>query len=229
MTTKPPNPGYSVLAAPPLAAKGMASAATAQVASRSISLAEPLVLDGLVPPAFVRAFHTDLRDNGTFGYGRVASSADESIKAWGLNICTDYRVLIPDRLRPCILLFKLVEDRLRELGLLTENWRFFRIGADARTEGQAGYIHLDHVQHNMLSVLYYVNSVWKPEWNGPTLFFSDDTPSGGLCHLHPPMAAVDYTPGRFAVFPSRMLHSATAPTDGNTGLRITLSFVVEVV
>ncbi len=221
---QPQNPPsyHSVLTSPG------APPGPATPARKRVSLTAPTVIDGLVPPAFVRAFHIDMRDNSTFGYGRVANDKSEGIKAWGLNIMTDYKVLIPDRLRQCILLFKLVEDRLREMGLLPENWRFFRIGADARTEGQTGYVHLDHVQDNMLSVLYYVNDVWRPEWHGSTLFFPDGTPPSALCTLHQPMAAVDYVPGRFAVFPSRMLHSATAPTDGNTGLRITLSFVVEI-
>lgn len=190
------------------------------------SLDEPVIFDNLVPPAYVRAFHYDFRYNSTFAYGR-ANNKGEAIKAWGLNICHNYEILIPERFRPCGMLFKLVQDKLMETGLMTPNWRFFRIGIDARTEGQAGYIHPDHAQGNMLSVLYYVNPVWKSEWNGQTMFYADGTPHE-LWHQHQPTATVDYVPGRFAVFPSRMLHSSTAPTDGNTDLRITLSFVLEI-
>lgn len=221
---QPPSAGAS---SPSILSATLAGTPGGQAARPLVSMDKPVTFDGLVPSALLRSLHGDMRDRSTFAYGRVSNLSDESIKAWGLNVVHECRVMIPEHMRTCMLLFRLVEDKLMEAGLMTVNWRMYRIGFDARTEGQHGYIHPDHTAGNMLSVLYYVNSEWRPEWHGQTCFYADGTPPD-LCHKHQPAFTVDYVPGRFAVFPSRMLHSSTAPTDGNTGLRITLTYVLEI-
>ena len=170
---QPPSAGAS---SPSILSATLAGTPGGQAARPLVSMDKPVTFDGLVPSALLRSLHGDMRDRSTFAYGRVSNLSDESIKAWGLNVVHECRVMIPEHMRTCMLLFRLVEDKLMEAGLMTANWRMYRIGFDARTEGQHGYIHPDHTAGNMLSVLYYVNSEWRPEWHGQTCFYADGPP-----------------------------------------------------
>ena len=63
------------------------------------------------------------------------------------------------------------------------------------------YYHTDgNVNDDNLSVLYYVNTEWKDEWNGETIF-ADDYGEAEI--------AVSFKPGRLVVFDSSIPHKAS--------------------
>lgn len=59
--------------------------------------------------------------------------------------------------------------------------------------------HFPHHHDNELVVLYYVNTGWRPEWHGETLFYSEDLSEIEL--------ALPYTPGRIVVFDGTIPHA----------------------
>jgi hypothetical protein len=209
------------------------------IAPRSSSLSEPCQRDGstvrsevvllndLVPKAFRRHFFDEIR-RGPWTYGRVAYSTNEEFKGWGIPVYAHQPPVRNSQYMLCVDLFRLVQDQLVERGLLMPTFRFLRIGADGRTDGQYSYVHTDGDRPNMLSVLYYANDEWSSAWGGPTQFYRRDTPKGSLAD-DPERAdyLVDYYPGRFACFPSMQPHASTPPRNGCRELRVTVSFVLE--
>lgn len=59
--------------------------------------------------------------------------------------------------------------------------------------------HFPHTHGNELIVLYYVNTNWRPEWHGESLFYSEDLSEIEL--------ALPYTPGRVVVFDATIPHA----------------------
>jgi hypothetical protein len=59
--------------------------------------------------------------------------------------------------------------------------------------------HFPHNHDDELIVLYYVNTGWRPEWHGETIFYSEDLSEIEL--------ALPYTPGRVVVFDATIPHS----------------------
>lgn len=190
---------------------------------------EVTIIDGLVPKSLAKSIAVEFK-NGQWTYGRKSLLQEEEKSAWGMSIAFDYQVVRPDYYRVSMMLFSLIEDELRQRELLNDGYRMFRIGADGRTDGQYGYVHYDHTESNMVSVLYYINDKWKPEWQGPTLFFNWGTELSELVREEDVARAArvsDFTPGRFVIFPSALPHSSMPPTNSCDDLRMTLSFVFE--
>ncbi len=92
--------------------------------------------------------------------------------------------------------------------------RLLRQYANGHTYGLGGRPHFDDVRPGAVTLLYYPALVWKPEWEGETLFFS---PAGHI------VAGVAVAPNRGILFDARMLHAGRAPSRDCPELRITLA------
>lgn len=66
-----------------------------------------------------------------------------------------------------------------------------------------------------VTVLYYVNSVWKREWTGETLFFDDN---------HDARFAVTPRPGRTVIFRGAIEHRVGIPSRDCYAERLTLAY-----
>ena len=81
-------------------------------------------------------------------------------------------------------------------------------------------IHMDYMgrkQHHVpKTFLYYANMEWKPNWGGSTLLYNS---SGEEI-----VKAIEFKPGRVAIFDSRIPHMATPATSAGPAYRFTIAF-----
>ncbi len=86
------------------------------------------------------------------------------------------------------------------------------------TTDRVGFSHLDWtpaLEH--WTALYYVNPIWKSNWGGETVFYTDNTETDILKACMP-------KPGRFVIFNSSIPHRSIPPTSCFRGLRTSISF-----
>ena len=90
------------------------------------------------------------------------------------------------------------------------------------TESRFGLPHSDDDDGNIWNVIYYVNPIWKPEWDGATVFYKGvDT----LKNEEPEIIKSVYPkPGRFLFLNSLIPRMGTQPNKFFPGLRTTLLF-----
>jgi Rps23 Pro-64 3,4-dihydroxylase Tpa1-like proline 4-hydroxylase len=62
-----------------------------------------------------------------------------------------------------------------------------------------GDVNFSHTHHNQDVLLYYVNTQWKEEWAGETMFFDATRTNVVFCST--------YTPNRAVFFDGEILHS----------------------
>ena len=77
--------------------------------------------------------------------------------------------------------------------------------------------HVDVAEQNCVSVLYYANLKWDINWDGGTIWRSDD--------LKDIEFISDYVPGRLVMFESTIPHKAIQPTYEAAPYRITLNTI----
>ena len=85
---------------------------------------------------------------------------------------------------------------------------------NAITYGDQTFAHYDSENFENISVLYYANESWKNEWNGETVFYSEDME---------PKVAIGVKPGRVIVFGGGVYHRAGVPSRLCPDVRLTLS------
>jgi len=90
-----------------------------------------------------------------------------------------------------------------------------RAYANGQVACQDGGIHFDDNREDTLTALYYPNPIWKPEWNGETVFY---TSKGEI------EKAISYYPNQLVVFDSTLLHSSRAPSILFPDIRVTIAF-----
>jgi hypothetical protein len=90
--------------------------------------------------------------------------------------------------------------------------------ANGHTYGLGGRPHTDDAREGAFTLLYYPMPVWRPEWEGETLFFDNN---GDV------LTGVAPTPNRAVLFDSRLLHAGRAPSRYCGGLRVTVAFKLE--
>jgi hypothetical protein len=207
----------------PVAARPVAINSPAKV---PLDLHEPFLIKDVVPKGIQKSFHQEIRTCLNWQWGRTSMKRTETVRAWSL-IIHNQKPILPNYFLPAKMVWSCLEPHLEERGLLKPGWKFFRIHCDGRTDGQYGYIHKDMAEPHYLSCLYYVNSTWKPEWGGPTNFYAQRTPLSVPAHEADAKWSFEFSPGGWAVFPSNMPHSSTAPQNGCSELRITMSFIIE--
>ena len=72
-----------------------------------------------------------------------------------------------------------------------------------------------HTHKNTLSVIYYANLDWKPEWAGETLFYSED--------LKDIIFASPYTPGRLILADGEIPHTIRPQSNSAPHYRFTFA------
>ena len=90
------------------------------------------------------------------------------------------------------------------------------------TESRFGLPHADDQDGQIWIIVYYVNPIWKPEWDGATIFYKGvDT----LEDEEPEIIKSVYPkPGRFLFFNSMIPRAGMQPNKFFPGLRTTLLF-----
>ncbi|OGA13914.1 MAG: hypothetical protein A3D95_11235 [Betaproteobacteria bacterium RIFCSPHIGHO2_12_FULL_69_13] len=96
--------------------------------------------------------------------------------------------------------------------------RVVRQYANGHTYGLGGRPHSDDDREGTFTLLYYPMPLWKPDWEGETLFYD--------ARLEV-IAGVKPAPNRAVFFDSRIPHSGRAPSRSCGALRITLAFKLE--
>ncbi len=95
------------------------------------------------------------------------------------------------------------------------DYHLVRCYANGHTYGLDGHVHRDAKPgEDALTALVYINSTWRPEWAGETVFIGED----GRCE------AVMPRPGRMIVFDGTVQHVARSPSRDCPALRMTLVF-----
>lgn len=88
-----------------------------------------------------------------------------------------------------------------------------RVYANGQTYGQPGYMHIDSQDANDMTLIYYANHTWKPEWGGHTVIQAEDS-----------IASVLPKGNSAIVFPSNIPHVASEPTRHCPCLRTTVAY-----
>jgi len=82
--------------------------------------------------------------------------------------------------------------------------------------GDSYYLHRDCSEDEKhVTVLYYANLHWEPDWGGETIFFNDN---------YNAEAVVSLRPGRVVVARGAILHRGTVPTRSCYEERLTLAY-----
>ena len=91
-----------------------------------------------------------------------------------------------------------------------------RAYVNSSTYGDDYYIHRDTpVNTRHVTLLYYVNLHWEPEWGGETIFYDEN---------YDAQVVVSPRPGRLIVSRSSILHRGTVPTRSCYEQRLTLAY-----
>jgi hypothetical protein len=170
-----------------------------------ISGRELFICDNCVDPAMVTAIGSNLKtmhflrkEKSHLGVPGLASSAD-----------IDTAVLPTD---PFFLRLRAIAEEMFPGEVLHD----LRAYANSAVYGDSYYIHRDSPEDsNNVTVLYYANLVWQPDWGGETLFYKDDNDA---------VLAVSPRPGRLVVSRGAILHRATVPTQDCHEARLTIAY-----
>ena len=82
--------------------------------------------------------------------------------------------------------------------------------------GDGYYVHRDcSEEESHVTVLYYANLHWEPDWGGETIFFNDN---------YDAELVVSVRPGRVVVSRGAILHRGTVPTRSCYEERLTLAY-----
>ncbi|HWC63101.1 MAG TPA: 2OG-Fe(II) oxygenase [Rhizomicrobium sp.] len=92
-----------------------------------------------------------------------------------------------------------------------ETFRAQRAYVNRSVYGDAYYVHRDLCA---VTVLYYVNLVWEPDWGGETIYFDDDNDA---------QLVVSPRPGRLVVARGDILHRASVPARDCPEERLTIA------
>jgi hypothetical protein len=186
---------------------GMATTVT-KVGRLVISGRELFICDNFVDPEMVTAIGTDLK---TMPFMRKEKSrADVPGLASSANI--DSALLPTD---PFFLRLRAIAEKMFPGEALHDQ----RAYVNSAVYGDSYYIHRDCPEHsNNVTVLYYANLNWLPDWGGETVFYKDDNDA---------VLAVSPRPGRLVVSRGAILHRATVPTQDCYEARLTIAYKLD--
>ena len=107
------------------------------------------------------------------------------------------------------------------------NWEYVKPHLNGRTQQRAWInlhtgrelyrYHVDHIEPNSMSMLFYPNLKWDPDWDGQTIFKSADLKNIEYCS--------EYVPGRMILFDTRIPHKAVHPNYEAVGFRSIINAV----
>ncbi len=160
---------------------------------------ELFICDELIAPAAVlaveaavKALHFSRAETSLLGMAPTASSAEIPATPLMAEFCA----------------------RLQEVAeelLPGERFRPERAYVNHSVYGDAYLMHRDF---SAVTVLYYVNLVWEPDWGGETIYFDDDKDA---------QVVISPRPGRILVARGAILHRANVPTRDCQETRLTIA------
>lgn len=170
-----------------------------------ISGRELFICDNFIDPAMVTAIGSDLKtmpfvrkEKSRVGVPGLASSA---------NI--DAALLPKD---PFFLRLRAIAEEMFPGEVLHDQ----RAYVNSAVYGDSYYIHRDSpVGSHNVTVLYYANLNWEPDWGGETIFYKDDNDA---------VLAVSPRPGRLVISRGAILHRGTVPTQDCHEARLTIAY-----
>ena len=170
-----------------------------------ISGRELFICDNFVDPAMVTAIGSDLK---TMPFMRKEKSrADVPGLASSANINS---ALLPAD--PFFLRLRAIAEKMFPGEVLHD----MRAYVNCAVYGDSYYIHRDSPENsNDVTVLYYANLIWQPDWGGETIFYKDDNDA---------VLAVSPRPGRVVVSRGAILHRGTVPTQDCHDARMTIAY-----
>ncbi len=170
-----------------------------------ISGRELFICDNFIDPAMVTAIGSDLK---TMPFMRKEKSRlDVPGLASSANI--DAALLPKD---PFFLRLRAIAEKMFPGEVLHD----VRAYVNSAVYGDSYYIHRDNPEHrNNVTVLYYANLNWQPDWGGETIFYNDDNDA---------VLAVSPRPGRLVVSRGAILHRGTVPTQDCSEARLTIAY-----
>jgi len=180
-------------------------AAEPKVLRIELSGRELFVCDNLIDPAMVdaigtavKAMHYVHKEKSRPGVPGLAAVAD-----------IDPAILTKDA-------FFLRLRAIAEKVFPGEAFQDQRVYVNKAMFGDNYYIHRDCDEASKnVTILYYANLEWQPDWGGETIFYNDDNDA---------VAAVSPRPGRLAVSRGAILHRATVPTRSCYEQRYTIAY-----
>lgn len=95
--------------------------------------------------------------------------------------------------------------------------KHYRSWCNLHTGREMYRYHADAMQPNAISMLFYPNLKWDPDWDGQTIFKTPDLKDIEYCS--------EYVPGRIVLFHSRMPHKAVHPNYEAVGFRTIINAV----
>lgn len=98
-----------------------------------------------------------------------------------------------------------------------EGYEYIQIRVNLCTFNDKNHFHTDSSNKNSLTLLYYPNMEWHPEWGGLTMFANDDISDLEYVSF--------YKPGRFILFDGTIPHCISPPTSIAPAFRY--SFVIQ--
>lgn len=138
---------------------------------------------------------------------------------FGLNLATD--PLLTEYSAPLQLTCPLNMEQLKQtnfdIGSIVSDKHLMRAWANLNTANERTRYHADSSQSNHYSVLYYANLKWDINWDGGTVWRSED-----LSEIE---FISDYVPGRLVMFDSTIPHKAQQPSLEAAPYRITLNSI----
>lgn len=108
--------------------------------------------------------------------------------------------------------------RLREITAQLfpgERFRDQRAYVNSSTYGDDYYIHRDNMEGRHVTLLYYCNLNWEPQWGGETIFYDEN---------YDAQAVVSPKPGRLVASRGTILHRGSVPTRTCYEQRLTLAY-----
>lgn len=170
-----------------------------------ISGRELFICDNFIDPEMVTAIGADLK---TMPFLRKEKSrADVPGLASSANI--DSALLPTD---PFFLRLRAIAEKMFPGEVLHDT----RAYVNSAVPGDSYYIHRDSPEGSKdVTVLYYANLNWQPDWGGETIFYKDD---------YDAVLAVSPRSGRIVVSRGAILHRASVPTLDCHEQRLTIAY-----
>jgi hypothetical protein len=170
-----------------------------------ISGRDLFICDNFIDPAMVTAVGIDLK---TMPFVRKEKSRPD---VPGLASSADINAaLLPKD--PFFLRLRAIAEKMFPGEVLHD----IRAYVNSAVYGDSYYIHRDSPEDsNDITVLYYANLNWQPDWGGETIFYKDDNDA---------VLAVSPRPGRLVVSRGAILHRGTVPTHDCYEARLTIAY-----
>jgi hypothetical protein len=170
-----------------------------------ISGRDLFICDNFIDPVMVNAIGSDLK---TMPFARKEKS---HAGAMGLASSADISAALLPR-DPFFLRLRAIAEKMFPGEVLHD----VRAYVNSAVYGDSYYIHRDCPEDsNNVTVLYYANLDWQPDWGGETIFYKDDNDA---------VLAVSPRPGRLVVSRGAILHRGTVPTQDCLEARLTIAY-----